>query len=52
MLCFVGSYVEELQECTVFVSFKMSSIEFGINIHSRFGFTVGMVALIIYNHSY
>ena len=37
MLCFVGSYVEELQECTVCVSFKMSSIEFGINIHSRFG---------------
>ena len=37
MLCFVGSYVEELQECTVCVSFKMSSVEFGINIHSRFG---------------
>ena len=37
MLCFVGSCVEELQECTVCVSFKMSSIEFGINIHSIFG---------------
>ena len=37
MLCFVGSCVEELQEFAVCVSFKMSSFEFGINIHSTFG---------------
>ena len=36
MLCFVGSCVEELQECTVCVSFKMSLIEFDIDIHSTF----------------
>ena len=37
MLCFVGSCVEELQEFAVCVSFKMSLIEFDINIHSTFG---------------
>ena len=59
MLCFVGSCVEELQECSVCVSFKMSLIEFDINIHSTFGskemmmrYTLGMMTLPIYNHSY
>ena len=36
MLCFVGSCVEDLQECAVYVSFNMSSIDFDINIHSTF----------------
>ena len=37
MLCFVGSCVEELKEFAVCVFFKMSLIEFDINIHSTFG---------------